>query len=455
MSDQERAENTLSAWKIAVFAAPGAPLLALTLPTIIFLPPHFHSHLGLSLATVSLIFLGARALDIIIDPLVGGWQDRTRSALGRRRVWLGVCAPILAGLIWISFLGFEPGVSPALAGAVMMGLYFTFGAMMVAHLGWAGELVPTYHGRTRVIGAVQGAGMIGQVLVLMLAAYAVVGLGGSDADAVAIMGWAMIVALPLTVLATILFVRERAPPPQPHLPLLAALATALKNKTVLRVLTPDFLLGVTQGITGSLFLYYFQVVLGFERQSQLLLLIYFIAGFVGVAPWVLLGRAVGKHRALQWAFVYTAATTGALLFVPYGALNLAIAFMVAAGLAQGGGVLLTRALMADVVDEDELATGARRSGFYFGLLLTTSKVGLALGPLSYAVLAWAGFDPNAGAANTDHAITTAKALFVGAPIVLCLAAAASLFKYPLDEQRHRQLAAAIAARDARLRDERA
>ena len=56
-----------------------------------------------------------------------------------------------------------------------------------------------------------------------------------------------------------------------------------------------------------------------------------------------------------------------------------------------GGVLLTRTMMADVVDEDELNTGARRSGLFFGLLLTTSKAGAALGPITYAILGAAGF----------------------------------------------------------------
>jgi Na+/melibiose symporter-like transporter len=218
---------------------------------------------------------------------------------------------------------------------------------------------------------------------------------------------------------------------------------------VRRVLTPDLLLGIAQGTSGGLFLFFFQFVLGFERESQTLLAIFFVAGLLGVPIWWWLGRRVGKHHALQIAFTYTAVTTALLFVMPHGAFHIVAPFMALAGLGQGGGVLLTRSLMADVVDDDELKTGARRSGVYFGLLLTTSKLGLATGPLAYAVLGWAGFDANAGANNTPEALGTLSALFIGVPIVLCLLGALSLRNYPLDENRQAELAAAISARHAR------
>lgn len=122
--------------------------------------------------------------------------------------------------------------------------------------------------------------------------------------------------------------------------------------------------------------------------------------------------------------------------------------MIVAGLSQGGGVLLTRALMADVVDEDELTTGSRRSGLFFGLLLTTSKLGVAAGPVTYAVLQIAGFDTTPGATNTATALFALSAMFIGVPILLCALAALTLRNYPLDETRQAALAEALAARHA-------
>jgi glycoside/pentoside/hexuronide:cation symporter, GPH family len=441
------AQPTRSNWEVAAFAAPAAPLLALSLPTIIFLPPYFASHLGIPLAVVSAIFLGARVFDLLIDPMVGGLQDRTKTSFGRRRFWLAItCVPSMF-MIWWVFLALPPGVHQGLAGVTIFLLYFVSAAMIIAHLSWAGELIPTYHGRTHVLGMVQTASMIGQVLMLLIAGFVAQSEDGSNAGAVHAMGWTLIFLLPVTTLLA-LIVREEERPPQPHLSLQESLRVLMQNKTAQRVLVPDLLLGIAQGVSGGLFLFYFQMILGFDRESQSLLAIYFLAGLAGVPIWWISARKFGKHRALQAALIYTAVTTLPLLILPPGNFAVVGPYMALAGLAQGGGVLLTRALMADVVDEDELACGARRSGLYFGLLLTTSKLGIASGPITYAILGLVGFSAIEGAQNSSLALNTLSALFIGVPIVLCLLSMWSLQNYPLDEERQRQLAAAIDARHA-------
>lgn len=455
MSTPQPQDRAISGWEVAAFAAPAAPLLALTLPVVIFIPPHFASHLGIPLYAVSAIFLGVRLADIVIDPTIGGVQDRTEHAWGRRRFWLvASCAPLMA-LIWFTFMGLWPGVPIAVAALAVFLLYLVAASMMLAHLGWAGELIPTYHGRTNVLGAVQVASMVGQVLMLAIAGYVAQthvggGEGAGDVAAVSAMGWTLVLLLPVTTALAVALVPEAQRPPQTHMSLMETVRTLVQNKSALRVLLPDFLLGIAQGVSGGLFLFYFQFVLGFERASQTLLALYFVAGLAGVPIWWFAARRWGKHRALQGAFVYTAATTALLFVLPPGEFTIVAPFMAVAGLAQGGGVLLTRSLMADVIDEDELVTGQRRSGLYFGVLLTTSKVGVAFGPITYAILGAAGFQAVAGAANTPTALTTLSALFIGVPIVLCLLAALTLWNYPLDEKRQAELAAALAARHSAL-----
>jgi len=448
VSQPSPAARKVSNWEVAAFAAPAGPLLALSLPSIIFLPPYFASHLGIPLAVVSAIFLGARVFDLLIDPMVGNIQDRTETSVGRRRLWIAVTCPLVMAMIWFVFLGLWPGVDTWIpAGAVFL-LYFFSAAMLIAHLSWAAELIPTYHGRTHVLGMVQTAGMIGQVVMLLVAGAVAQAEGGTNAGAVHAMGWTLLIMLPITTLITVLMVREQQRPPQPHMTLRDQLKVLLQNKTAQRVLLPDLLLGIAQGVSGGLFLFYFQFVLGFERESQTLLAIYFIAGLAGVPIWWIAARKLGKHRGLQAAMIYTAVTTSFLLFLPPQNFLIGAPFMAIAGLAQGGGVLLTRSLMADVVDEDELACGARRSGLYFGLLLTTSKLGIASGPITYAILGAVGFVATEGAQNTEVALLTLSALFIGVPILLCALTAWSLQNYPLDEARQRELHAAIEARHA-------
>ncbi len=450
MTQTSTRERKVSAWEIAAFAAPAAPLLALSLPTIIFIPPYFASHLGIPLAWVSAIFLGVRIADIVIDPTLGNLQDRTVHAWGRRRLWLTFACPPLMALIWMMFIGLWPGVHIAIAALTVFVLYSAYAAMMIAHLSWAGELMPTYHGRTHVLGAVQFASSVGQVLMLVIAgivALRFVGDSeGANVAAVHAMGWTMVLLLPITTAAAVFFVKEDKRPPQQHLTLMQTIKTVLEVRSARRVLLPDFLLGIAQGVSGGLFVFYFQFVLGFTNTTQALLALYFVAALVGVPIWWFAARRWGKHRALAAAFIYSAATTAVLFVLPQGNLSLAIPFMFLAGISNGGGVLLTRTMMADVVDEDELNTGARRSGLFFGLLLTTSKAGAAIGPLTYAILALVGFDPKAGSSNSPDALTALSSLFIFVPIVLNLLAALTLRNYPIDEKRQAELHAAIEAR---------
>jgi Na+/melibiose symporter-like transporter len=80
---------------------------------------------------------------------------------------------------------------------------------------------------------------------------------------------------------------------------------------------------------------------------------------------------------------------------------------------------------------------------------TTSKVGLMLGPMTYAVLSLFDFNPALGESNTPTAMTALTVLFVAAPALLYAITAWSLRFYKLDETRQRALRAEIDARRSR------
>jgi Na+/melibiose symporter-like transporter len=263
------------------------------------------------------------------------------------------------------------------------------------------------------------------------------------------MGWMLLLVLPVCTLATVLFVHEPDIPPNPPLTLRSQWEALITNASLRQVLAPDFLLGVAQGVAGGLFLFYFQYRLGFESESQILLFIYFTVGVLGVPIWMWLGRKIGKSRALAAACVYAATATLAIFLIPPQAFWIAAPTMALAGLHQGAGPLLLRAMLADVVDEDVVKCGAQRSGLFYGLMSTTSKVGLMLGPMTYAVLSLFDFNPALRDANSPMAMTALTVLFVAAPALLYAVTAWSLRFYKLDETRQRALRAEIDARRSR------
>lgn len=441
-------------WELPAFALPGAPLLALSLPPIIFLPPYYSQHIGLDVTVVGFLFLAARMFDLVLNPTIGGWQDRTVAAFGRRKLWLVAATPFLMLAVWAAFIGMPIGAHALLAWLIILSFYSTFAAMMIAHLGWAGELRPDYDERTKVLGALQIASTLGQIGVLILPAAVQLSGAGTFADGVQLMGWTIIISLPICVAICVLTVTERPVPATPKMSLAQALSVLRTNQPLRRILVPDFLIGFTQGVSGGLFIFFFQHVLGFKTQAELLLLIYFIASLAGVPLWIWVAGRIGKHRALQIACLVWALSLALLPTLPKGDLIVAAIGMSFAGIANGATVFLLRAMMADVADEDELQTGASRSGLFFGLLLTTTKVGLALGPATYVALGLFGFDAKLGDANSPQAMLALTVMFAALPLVLNLLTIWSLRGYPLTAQRQRALRAAIAERDvARLNNQ--
>jgi len=432
--------------RLAAFSLPGAPLLALSIPPIVFLPPYYNQHLGIDLGLISAIFIGARLLDIIVNPLIGALQDRTLTSFGRRRTWLVAATPFLMFAIWVAFIALPPGAPAFAVGLAVMGLYSTFAAMTIAHLGWAGELRPDYHGRTRVLGAVQIASTIGQIGVMTAPALIEhFGLGGLT-EGVHAMGWTIIALLPIAVGVCVAAVPERPATANPVFDPFASWRALGSSPSLRSILAPDFIVGVAQGVTGGLFLFYFQIELGFAGAASIILLAFFFASLLGVPIWMALGRRLGKRRALQVGCLWTGVALAASPALPHANLPVALAAMALAGLGYSAPTLLIRAMMGDVVDEEEVATGEQKSGLFYGLLLTTTKLGYAVSLLTYTLLALAGFNAKLGADNSPMALTALSWMFAGGSALLYAAAIASLQFYRIDAARQAVLKATLEAR---------
>jgi Na+/melibiose symporter-like transporter len=405
VADTRSTQLTRAQW--IAFIAPAAPIGALALPPLVFLPNYFNTVLGIDLAAVSAIFLAARAIDIVVDPTIGAAIDRTRTSFGARRAWLAGALVPLCALVWLTFIGFGPGASAVAVGVAVLALYSVYSASVIAHLGWAGDLRPDYHGRTKILAIYQAATAAGSTVVLLLPAIAGVLHLGPPGTGVHLMGWALIVALPLTLLPALAFTPEPAPRHEHKTTFGEALAAIAQNRALAIVLIADLAIGVAQGVSGSLFVFFAQAKLGFTHESEALLLVYFVAALAGVPVWAYVARKGAKHTTVAFACVYAAVTTLVIPFLPPKQTVLAAAALFFAGLANGAHIFLLRAMLADVVDEDEVKLGRRRSGLMFGLLLTTSKAGQALGPLTFAVLALYGFDGKLGQSRLGAAILSA------------------------------------------------
>jgi Na+/melibiose symporter-like transporter len=432
--------------KLAAFAGPGMPIGAVGLPLIVYLPPYYAGTLGLDLAAVGLVFFLVRAIDLPLDPLLGHWMDRTRSRFGRYRPWLIAGGLTLAAGVWLVFMA-KPGLSAYAAFAFLMLLYLGYSLTAVAQLGWGATLSEDYHQRSRVFSWWMAAQVLGMILVLLLPPL----VGGGAAGGIHAMGWFVIGLAPLTTLVMAAVLSERGPAGErPHASAAEWRALA-RNPLVGRLVVLDVLTSAAPGITGAMFLFYFEHRLGFgAREASLLLLIYFVAGFAAAPLWIAVAKRVGKHRALLISAIAYAFFQLSLSLLPPAGFGLALPAMAVAGLPYIAAPSLLRAMLNDVADVDRLRTGLDRNALLQGLLTTTQKISYAI-PVAiiYPVLSLIGFDPKPGSANSDGAILGMTLLFVLAPVVLMLAAAWVASRWPLDRAAHADVQAELARADLR------
>jgi GPH family glycoside/pentoside/hexuronide:cation symporter len=428
---------------LAAYSGPGLPIGAVGLPMIVYLPPYYAGTLGLDLAAVGLVFFLVRAIDLPLDPLLGHWMDRTRSPLGRYRPWLLAGGITLALGVWLVFMA-RPGITAFYAFACLMLLYLGYSLTAVSQLGWGATLSHDYNERSRVFTWWMAAQVLGMILVLTLPPM----VGGGAAGGIHAMGWFVIILAPLTTLIMAAAVRERecvGERPKANFDQLKALA---RNGLFLRVVVLDVLTSIAPGITGAMFLFYFEHRLGFDAgQASLLLLIYFLAGFVAAPLWIGLARRTGKHRALTVAGLCFAGFHFSLSLLPPAGFVIAAPAMAIAGLPYIAAPSLLRAMLNDAGDVDRLETGLDRNALIQGLLTTTQKISYAI-PVAiiYPVLSLIGFDPRPGHANTHEAIFGMTLLFIVPPTALILTAAWIASRWPLDREAHAEVQAALAAR---------
>ncbi len=440
----------LSPARLIGFTSPAVPVAAIGLPFIVHLPPYYVSELGLGLGTVGLIFLLVRAIDLPLDPLLGHFIDRTDGRIGRFRPWLlggGLVMIVAAYLVFMA----RPGITPVTAFAALMLLYAGLSSFQLSHFAWASTLSANYDQRSRIFGWLQTMAVFGMILVLLLPPLAGWALGTkSAASGVHAMGWFVIATVPVSVLLVIATTREPSRKITHREPRLRDVTELFRNPLMMRLLLADMLAGIAPGITGSLFIFYFEHRLGFGASvASLLLLVYFVAGMIAAPLWMRLAVRIGKHQAATVAALTFCVTNGAVVLLPTSDMASAVVGMAFAGLPYAAFPFLMRAMLADVIDVDRLATGMDRTGLFSAVLTTTSKVAHAV-PIGiiYPILGLIGFNGKAGTTNTPEAIAGLVVLFVGAPVLVMLAAAWVVSRWPHGAREHAAVQAALAERAA-------
>lgn len=425
-----------------LYALPGLPLAALTLPVYVFVPSYY-AELGVPLALIGIALLVVRLLDAVTDPAIGFLSDRLKLPFGRRKPWLvlGLVPTMLA--VWMVFVPPEqPTVTYLLFWSALLSIGWTL--MILPYTAWGAELAEDYDGRTGVTARREGLVVAGTLLATATPAVLdATGMGGT-ANAMQTLAISLMILLPLTVAICVIFVLTPRNTTKRRINMREGITALRDNRTFLRLIAAFLINGWANGLPATLFVIFVTHVLAAPALVGPLLFLYFVSGVVAIPGWLWIARRWNKHRTWVASMTLACATFVWVPFLGAGDVTAFAIICILSGFAVGADLVLPAAIQADVVDIDTAQTGEQRTGLYFALWSLATKLSLALAAgVAFPLLALAGFDATANTPNTNQSLFAVSMLYAGLPVILKLPALVLMWSFPLDRDAHRELRARI------------
>jgi len=210
----------------------------------------------------------------------------------------------------------------------------------------------------------------------------------------------------------------------------------LQNKAFLTFVIFNFMMTYVVFAIQSNLPFYMADILGVSSDNILSstpLLMFIIFSIFGYPVGLYLNKKKGNKRAL---FYLSIIVVFGFVLVTFSndALLANISFMII-GFGYSGQTLLVFTLLADIIDKDELDTGQRREGAFFGInALVTKPAQSVSAMISGFIFAFTNFNQNLGVGETQptSAIIGIKLLIGLIPAIFIVVGLISLWYYPVD-----------------------
>ncbi|QYC44584.1 Inner membrane symporter YicJ [Nonomuraea coxensis DSM 45129] len=353
--------------------------------------------------------------DLVVNPLVGRWSDRTVSRWGPRRPWLLAGACTLPVAFFLVFAG-PPLTGVPAAGYVAVCFLATataYALFEVPYKAMPGEMTHDYHERTSLLQwRMVFVGVATAISGVLAPAIATAEGQNGTLGSYRTMALTIAAILLLAMLGSF-FGTARAPmtgAPEADRGTWREQLAAIRGNRPFLWLT---VLACTQMLAVSMMLaaapYFATYTIGDPKATQTL-----FAALVGpilltMPLWVRLARRFDKRGAMVLAASLFGAGTAAAMATPlFGSLwaHVTILFV---GVGYAGLQLLQFSMLADVIAVDAAETGKRRAGVLTGLWTAIESGVSSFGALIFGiVLSLGGFvesQPDTPVRQPDSAVT--------------------------------------------------
>lgn len=438
----------------------------------VFLLFFYTSVMGLSGTLVGMATSIGLIWDAAVDPLIGHFSDRAQFRLGRRHTFMLVGA-IGMGLSFFAVFDPPPGLSQGmLLGWLVISsivLRTSSSLFMVPYHALGAELSHNYRERTQITGIRAAAALGGTLLAggLSISLFFPNRIPGVDPklnpSGYLLMGIAF--GLLMMVVALVAFfatLNQRARLDTIHtvaeadrFSFVEGMVLAFRRPAFMVLTIGSALFFLASVVNATLTLFYMQHYAKITASNQLTLfqLAFPVGALCSVGIWIWLARRIDKHYLYILSCLLTALMMSAAFFLIgeghlFGTGNVLplVVGNAIAGFFASGMWVIPGSMIADVVDHDELLTGQRREGTFFGInsFLTQIGGGIALLIAGTLVDNYARLIPNQ-AVQSPATVQRLAIIFGPIPAAfLVLAALGVLIGYRLSRQQvyaiQRQLA---------------
>ena len=348
-------DNAIPFAKKLAYASPAFALAVVGIPVYVYLPKFYSDVVGMNIAVVGSVLLGARMFDSVTDPLFGWLSDHTRTPFGRRRPYMAIGAILLA--VAIVFLFNPPHASPHTAtlwfSVGIFALFLFWTTVVVPYESLGPEITLDYHERTRLFGLRDGLLIAGTPVAASSPSLiaTLFQLSNDEVGERARFFWMSVFYAPLVIILSwwcVAAIKER-PQAQTtkHTTMLKGVREVFRNKPFTILLIAYTISAFGSNLPATLILYYVQYVLE-SRSADRFLLLYFVTGVFFLPGWIALSRRIGKKETWLTAMVLNTGAFLGVFFLGPGDTVLYGIFVFLSGIGFGATVAIPSAMQADV-----------------------------------------------------------------------------------------------------------
>ena len=401
------------------------------------------------------ILVGKITWDLINDVLFGYLEDKTKSRWGKRRPYLIFGAVPFAITFWLVF-SIPQGLNDIAYFFIIIGTFILFDTFHTltntAYSAMTAEITDDYNERTSlttyrmvfsIIGYLCGAGLTSMLAGIIKDAF----------DVTEHQGWSIVSLIygalaGISILIPGLFLKYKpaVEDKPPQMPPFKSFLSTFKNKPFISYLIVTMIMSISFTMVTAMLQYYIDYQLDMNASSLLIMLSMLGVLAIFLVPCGIVSNKIGKAKAYALGLGIASVALIVVFFIPQGPNNWIFLLAAIAGMGFSAQWVCPHSMIPDVIEYDELLTGERREGLYYGMQATATKV---TGALATAACGW-GLEigkyiepteeiPASEIVQPYSALLSMRLMFALVPAIFLLICIPLLMKYPITRETHAEV----------------